>query len=153
MKGQVNRIKLTSQSEDIWPLSWKAARDDTCAKQLLRRSEISRLTGFQPKPWGGVRDLAAAWQQVTPDLFVASPVFLQNPQGVVGPLTLAVELHTPCQAVVLHLTGRWREWGGKAGKRERRRWNNEETKMQAIFGVTAWIQTFYSYEGEKMRGW
>lgn len=37
---------------------------------------------------------------------MASSVFLQDPQGVVGPLTFTVELHTPGQAVVLHLDGR-----------------------------------------------
>lgn len=34
---------------------------------------------------------------------MASSVFLQDPQGVVGPLTFTVELHTPGQAVILHL--------------------------------------------------
>lgn len=42
---------------------------------------------------------------MTPDLFMASSVFLQDPQGVVGPLTFTVELHTPSQAVILHLHG------------------------------------------------
>lgn len=36
---------------------------------------------------------------------MASSVFLQDPQGVVGPLTFTVELHTPGQAVILHLDG------------------------------------------------
>lgn len=40
---------------------------------------------------------------MTPDLFMASSVLLQDPQGVVGPLTFTVELHTPGQAVILHL--------------------------------------------------
>lgn len=38
-----------------------------------------------------------------PDLFVAPSVLLQDPQGVVSPLTFAVELHSPCQTIVLHL--------------------------------------------------
>lgn len=36
---------------------------------------------------------------------MASSVFLQDPQGVVGPLTFTVELHAPGQAVILHLDG------------------------------------------------
>lgn len=36
---------------------------------------------------------------------MASSVFLQDPQGVVGPLAFTVELHTPGQAVILHLDG------------------------------------------------
>lgn len=43
---------------------------------------------------------------MTLDLFMASAVLLQDPQGVVGPLTFTVELHTPGQAVIFHLDGR-----------------------------------------------
>lgn len=42
---------------------------------------------------------------MTSDLFVASSVFFQDPQGVVGPLAFAVKLHPPRQTVVLHLEG------------------------------------------------
>lgn len=53
-------------------------------------------------------DFCVTWllyQPVTSDLFVASSVFLQDPQGVVGPLTFAVKLDSPRQAIVLHLKG------------------------------------------------
>lgn len=47
--------------------------------------------------------------QVTTDLFVASSVFLQDPQGVIGPLTFAVKLYSSCQTIILHLKFIWRE--------------------------------------------
>lgn len=50
----------------------------------------------------------ATSEPVTSDLFVASSVFLQDPQGVVGPLTFAVKLDSPRQAIVLHLQGLWK---------------------------------------------
>lgn len=54
---------------------------------------------------------------------MASSVFLQDPQGVVGPLTLAVELHSSSQAIVLHLQGLW----------EKQRWRNKNSQSSLPF--------------------
>lgn len=40
---------------------------------------------------------------MTSDLFMAPGVFLQDLQGVIGPLAFAVELNVTRQTVVLHL--------------------------------------------------
>lgn len=47
------------------------------------------------------------------NLFVASPVLLQDVEGVIGPLAFTVELNSTCQAIILHLI--------KTLKRERER--------------------------------
>ena len=57
---------------------------------------------------------------MTPDLSVAPAVLLQDPQGVVGPLTFTVELHAACQTVILHLGERHRD------ERERKRGRERE---------------------------
>lgn len=43
------------------------------------------------------------------NLFVASPVLLQNMEGVIGPLAFTVELNSTCQAIILHLIKTWEE--------------------------------------------
>lgn len=43
------------------------------------------------------------------NLFVASPVLLQNMEGVIGPLAFTVELNSTCQTIILHLIKTWEE--------------------------------------------
>lgn len=43
------------------------------------------------------------------NLFVTSPVLLQNMEGVIGPLAFTVELNSTCQAIILHLIKTWEE--------------------------------------------
>jgi len=69
--------------------------------------------------WG--RCGAAMGQLWGTDLAVPVAPLLQHVQGVVRPLPLAVELHSPRQPVVLHLGGR-RGAGGGSGPPKKTLW-------------------------------
>lgn len=43
------------------------------------------------------------------NLFVASPVLLQDVEGVIGPLAFTVELNSTCQTIILHLIKTWEQ--------------------------------------------
>ncbi len=43
------------------------------------------------------------------NLFVASPVLLQDVEGVIGPLAFTVELDSTCQTIILHLIKTWEQ--------------------------------------------
>lgn len=111
MAGYENSLDKYSTSEPLHKPYWylggvmESVCVDLRVKRLPWRCEITQGNLYLTKSLRVPRP-GRCMQQVAADLFVASSVFLQDPQGVVGPLTFAVELDAACQTVILHLAGR-----------------------------------------------